>query len=53
MRSEIRPPSPQSPLAVRQRLALAALVAAVTMWIRVVEFLPDIRRRADRLQSRR
>jgi hypothetical protein len=53
MRSDNRQSSAESPLAVHERIALAALIAAVTLWIRVVEFLPDSRRRADRVQSRR
>jgi len=31
--------------AVRDRLVLSALVAAVSLWIRVVEVMPDSRRR--------
>jgi hypothetical protein len=31
--------------AVHERLAIAALVTAVTLWIRVVEVLPDNRHR--------
>ena len=42
-------PSPgagaESPFAVRERLVLSALVAAVSLWIRVVEVMPDSRRR--------
>jgi hypothetical protein len=31
--------------AVRDRLVLSALIAVVTLWIRVVEVIPDSRRR--------
>jgi hypothetical protein len=34
-----------SHFAVRDRLVLSALVAVVTLWIRVVEVIPDGRRR--------
>jgi len=32
-------------LTLHERLALSALLAGVTLWIRVVEFIPDSRRR--------
>jgi hypothetical protein len=35
----------ESYLPVHERLAIGALVTAVSLWIRVVEFLPDNRRR--------
>jgi hypothetical protein len=34
-----------SNFAVRERLVLSALVAAVSLWIRVVEVMPNSRRR--------
>jgi hypothetical protein len=34
-----------SHFAVRDRLVVSALIAAVTLWIRVVEVIPDSRRR--------
>jgi hypothetical protein len=33
-------------LPVQERLAIAAFVTAVSLWIHVVEFIPDNRRRS-------
>jgi hypothetical protein len=35
----------ESYLSVHERLAISALVTAVSLWIRVVEIIPDNRRR--------
>jgi hypothetical protein len=40
-----------TPLALHERLALSALVAGVTLWIRVVEVIPYGRAPSNLLQS--
>ena len=45
METDLRETERASHFAVRDRLVLSALIAAVTLWIRVVEVIPDSRRR--------